>query len=65
MRLILEKMLVADGIIPATPNYINQAIASMKAFFCVGGKAKAESGSEQKRKEFGVRKSDLQVNMML
>jgi len=30
---ILEKMLKADGIILATPNYINQVTASMKALF--------------------------------
>jgi multimeric flavodoxin WrbA len=31
--LILKKMLEADGIIFATPNYINQVTASMKALF--------------------------------
>lgn len=30
---VLEKMLVADGIILASPNYINQVTASMKALF--------------------------------
>ncbi len=30
---ILNKMLTADGIILASPNYINQVTASMKAFF--------------------------------
>jgi len=33
VRSILEKMLDADGIILATPNYINQVTASMKALF--------------------------------
>ena len=33
VRPILEKMLVADGIILASPNYINQVTASMKALF--------------------------------
>ena len=31
--MILEKMLEADGIILASPNYINQVTASMKALF--------------------------------
>src|SRR4030042_4182409 len=31
--MILKKMLEADGIILATPNYINQVTASMKALF--------------------------------
>jgi len=31
VRLILEKMLAADGIILASPNYINQITASLKA----------------------------------
>jgi len=33
VRSILKKMLEAEGIILATPNYINQVTASMKAFF--------------------------------
>lgn len=33
IRAILEKMLDADGIIVASPNYINQVTASMKALF--------------------------------
>lgn len=33
MPLIMDKMLKADGIIFATPNYINQVTASMKALF--------------------------------
>jgi len=33
VRPILEKMLQADGIILASPNYINQVTASMKALF--------------------------------
>jgi multimeric flavodoxin WrbA len=33
VRSILKKMLDADGIIFATPNYINQVTASMKALF--------------------------------
>lgn len=33
VRPILEKMLDADGIILASPNYINQVTASMKALF--------------------------------
>ncbi len=32
-RMILKKMLEADGIILASPNYINQVTASMKALF--------------------------------
>jgi multimeric flavodoxin WrbA len=32
-RMILSKMLEADGIILASPNYINQVTASMKALF--------------------------------
>ena len=33
VNVILKKMLEADGIILATPNYINQVTASMKALF--------------------------------
>ena len=33
VRMILKKMLEADGIILASPNYINQITASMKALF--------------------------------
>jgi len=33
MQMILKKMLEADGIILASPNYINQVTASMKALF--------------------------------
>jgi multimeric flavodoxin WrbA len=33
VNVILEKMLAADGIILASPNYINQVTASMKALF--------------------------------
>jgi len=33
VRVILKKMLEADGIILASPNYINQITASMKALF--------------------------------
>lgn len=33
VNIILKKMLEADGIILATPNYINQVTASMKALF--------------------------------
>lgn len=33
VHMILEKMLEADGIILASPNYINQVTASMKALF--------------------------------
>lgn len=33
VNVILKKMLAADGIILATPNYINQVTASMKALF--------------------------------
>jgi multimeric flavodoxin WrbA len=33
VRVILKKMLEADGIILASPNYINQVTASMKALF--------------------------------
>jgi len=33
VRIILKKMLEADGIILASPNYINQVTASMKALF--------------------------------
>ncbi|MFH1202075.1 MAG: flavodoxin family protein [Candidatus Omnitrophota bacterium] len=33
ISIILEKMLEADGIILASPNYINQVTASMKALF--------------------------------
>lgn len=33
VHVILEKMLAADGIILASPNYINQVTASMKALF--------------------------------
>ena len=33
VHVILEKMLKADGIILASPNYINQVTASMKALF--------------------------------
>ena len=33
VRMILERMLEADGIILASPNYINQITASMKALF--------------------------------
>ena len=33
INIILEKMLEADGIILASPNYINQVTASMKALF--------------------------------
>jgi multimeric flavodoxin WrbA len=33
MEMILKKMLEADGIILASPNYINQVTASMKALF--------------------------------
>jgi multimeric flavodoxin WrbA len=33
VHMILEKMLKADGIILASPNYINQITASMKAFW--------------------------------
>jgi multimeric flavodoxin WrbA len=33
VNMILEKMLAADGIILASPNYINQVTAAMKALF--------------------------------
>lgn len=33
VRVLLEKMLAADGILLATPNYINQVTASLKALF--------------------------------
>jgi multimeric flavodoxin WrbA len=33
VQMILKKMLEADGVILASPNYINQVTASMKALF--------------------------------